>query len=203
MHEARIIMPFDGRGGVDSHKGLKSSILSFFGGYTATFGNGGWTDNDDVVVSENVGVYDIAMEDTESNRAKLRSIALYVGRSLDQQAVYIRYPNGQVVIMDVTGHSDPVPSAHAQDPGSKPAGGGSIRLPNPGEVWRNRGGDLIHVIALETAPATGGRYLKVRNLRHGGTGTDTLGPDGRGGPGGRHPLDLIEFIAAVHVDIDR
>lgn len=104
LREARIVMPRAVPQG-----SLGSNLIASFGGYTRTDGSGFWRDPEDgAVVREPVYVYDIAVEVPIglSNAMKmdklLKDIAMEAGRIAKQKTVYLRYPGGEVSILQVT-----------------------------------------------------------------------------------------------------
>lgn len=100
--EARIIAPQrdnDGREVEAALQSLEQSLSHSFGGFTRTAGYGGWFDGGKVV-KEAVHVYDVACDLTSDTAVKLRHIAVGLLRDARQQAVYLRYPNGHVEIVE-------------------------------------------------------------------------------------------------------
>ena len=77
------------------------AIVSTFGGCTITEGFGYWAD-DGAVVAETVKVYTFAVDERllEAERI-IDYAATTVALALDQKAVYVRYPNGDVSIIDL------------------------------------------------------------------------------------------------------
>lgn len=181
MREARIVMPIAGNG-VDAraadtaHDELRSQLCDAFGGFTQTYGVGGWVD-DWKTVTEPVAVYDVAMVNIDRNRIKLGNIALAAGEALGQKAVYIRYADGDVRIADVKTNAtadERAPSAAARaeeydlacegQPGLRQAGVaareaeavatsallGAKRLPAVGDVWQARDGTRVAVLKGST-----------------------------------------------------
>lgn len=67
-----------------------------FGGVTLTQGTGQWQGQ-----REPVNLLTSAMESSADNDRKLRIIAMSIGRLAAQQAMYVRYANGDVDILDV------------------------------------------------------------------------------------------------------
>jgi hypothetical protein len=102
MKEARIVMP-ENTGINESvvHTALTQELLEAFGGFTSHRGQGAWLDNGKTVWDD-VVIYDIACdENRDYTYDKLFEIAQRAGRALDQQAVYIRYPDGFVEIANI------------------------------------------------------------------------------------------------------
>jgi hypothetical protein len=101
MYEARLILPLtDNSGGDlrDVHSALQSTLCDAWGGYTRLVAIGGWRGNAGVI-HERVALYDIAMPATDSDAAKLESIAVMFGTLARQHAVYIRLASGMVRIV--------------------------------------------------------------------------------------------------------
>ena len=63
-------------------------------------GQGAWVDDHGKRIVEDVQVVDVAMTDTSSNAHKLWLIALSYGQEAKQDCVYVRYPNGQVELVN-------------------------------------------------------------------------------------------------------
>lgn len=107
MKEARIILPTVANGNVRSsanvHQLLAVDLAYRFGGYTAIKGSGGWLDREaGMLVTEEVTIYDVAVASHDARAAAdLSDLALRAGRQLDQKAVYVRLPNGEVRIIDL------------------------------------------------------------------------------------------------------
>lgn len=100
--EARIIAPQRDNAGAyvtDALQSLEKSLAHYFGGFTRAEGFGGWFDGNNIV-QEAVYVYDIAADLTSDTAVKLRHIAVALLRDARQQAVYLRYPNGHVEIVE-------------------------------------------------------------------------------------------------------
>jgi hypothetical protein len=99
MREARIILPYSPDGdSFGEHYRLRKLLAQNFGGYTATFSYGGWVNGDGHLVEENVYVYDVAMPANDLNVDRLTILAHESAIALEQDSVYIRYPDGLVVI---------------------------------------------------------------------------------------------------------
>jgi len=102
MREARIIVPDTDNDGklTDDVKALvERTLTGKFGGFTSTSGFGGWSNNG-TIIREPVTVYDVATEDTADNRAILDGLAYRVLLYANQDAVYLRYPGGNVKIVE-------------------------------------------------------------------------------------------------------
>lgn len=93
LREARIIVPAE-----DLHAGraFSNRLIEAFGGYTCMPGRRGWRANDGIAYYDYILVFDVAMEATAENNARLREIARWALRAFDQQAIYIRLPGGTV-----------------------------------------------------------------------------------------------------------
>lgn len=102
MREARIVMPEVHAIGAKPHDALRAALCGAFGGFTMTYGIGGWVDVVGNVIRDNVCIYDVAMEQTRKNDSKLRYIAIEAGKALGQQSVYLRYSSGSTAIISLT-----------------------------------------------------------------------------------------------------
>src|SRR5271157_5520397 len=77
--EARIIVPIIARHrDLVERKEFEARVLSAFGGFTRSFGDGAWRDSDGIIHYDDVRCYDIAMLDTPHNMELLYSLAAYV-----------------------------------------------------------------------------------------------------------------------------
>lgn len=102
LREARLVLPRDVKPAPDDvHGKLRVELARTFGGYTCTQGRGGWVDGTGTTIEELNWIYDIAMRDEFQDFRELKHIAVEYGRLLDQQAVYIRFPGGQVEIIEI------------------------------------------------------------------------------------------------------
>jgi len=102
---AQIILPKADNEGRDLgavHYSLRRAIASEFGGFTALDSFGGWIDDSGKLYEESGVTYQIACEDSESSRLKLRDIAIIHGRAAAQLAVFVSYPNGAAEIIDIS-----------------------------------------------------------------------------------------------------
>lgn len=102
MKLAQIILPTIGNDGsdlTDCHVALRSTLADSFGGYTATSGQGGWTDSGKLY-QDPVTVYAVAMDDTAENRAKLESVALFYGHMATQHCVMVTHASGEVAFVE-------------------------------------------------------------------------------------------------------
>lgn len=107
MREARIVMPEVHAIGPKPHDALRVALCEAFGGFTMTYGIGGWVDVVGNVIRDNVCIYDVAMEQTRKNDSKLRYIAIEAGKALGQQSVYLRYSSGSTAIISLTPEARP------------------------------------------------------------------------------------------------
>lgn len=72
-------------------------IATLWDGFTAANSNGGWFSQDlNRLQVEPVAAIEIAMEDREEERAKLRAIAGEFGRDANQTVVMVTHANGEV-----------------------------------------------------------------------------------------------------------
>jgi len=217
LKEARIVMPYKVISGVrEDHAELRKAIVEAFGGFTVAYGSGGWRNHEGSAILDAVAIYDIAIEaERDASWDQLFHIAMQAGRDLNQEAVYIRYPDGTVCIEPVHGREGlgglqrpteanggikdrigedlKAPAALADKPL------GTKRLPQVGEVWRARTGELIAI--LSQASVLDGGYNTVTLTR----GETAINPgrvglhdlDGKpygGARGGTSPFDLISFV---------
>lgn len=102
LREARIVMPEVNAIGAKPHDALRAALCGAFGGFTMTYGVGGWVDGDYNVIRDSVCIYDVAMEQARKNDSKLRDIAIEAGKALGQQSVYLRYSSGSTAIISLT-----------------------------------------------------------------------------------------------------
>jgi hypothetical protein len=113
LREARIVMPYivmltaDRKEvwepkSLDAHRVLKERICAAFGGFTMTTGHGGWVDVRGIVHKDTVAVYDIAVDsDRDAPFELIARFAIEAGKALSQESVYVRYPNGEVDIIEL------------------------------------------------------------------------------------------------------
>lgn len=181
MKEARIIMPH----AKDPwpHHQMEVALVAAFGGFTVQHkANGAWSDKG-IIISDDVSIYDVAIEPNPDQDNALMRIALKAGRALNQKAVYIRFSNGMVKILDV--NYDQKPDEPEVDAKRKPA---------VGEIWKCRDGSSAAVVATgfdvgncillskgAAAHSIGSAFATTRN-------GDFLTIDMD-----RHPLDLVAF----------
>lgn len=97
LHEAQIILPATTAGG---DVRLNEALVLAFGGVTLTEGSGSWRGPDGRVHSEAVHIYSVAVAKTTENGNRLLNLARQFGILLDQLAVYLKLPNGEVRILE-------------------------------------------------------------------------------------------------------
>lgn len=138
MKEARIVMPVAplmNSASAAAHAALRKSLAYTFGGYTSTEGLGAWVNNGSVVQDE-VVIYDIACDEhKDATYDKLFTLAVEAGWALNQEAVYIRYPDGTVEIASVDAKEhhacpEPEPEHRADDDGMGQAIGSTLDRDN-------------------------------------------------------------------------
>jgi len=81
-------------------RGVETKLVAFFGGFTATPSFGSWRNDSGELVSEPVTVFTVACEDQSKNYGILRAIALYIREKLEQDCVYVKFPNGEVTLVE-------------------------------------------------------------------------------------------------------
>jgi hypothetical protein len=99
MREALIICPLHDNSGHDLASVCDSavrSLVSAFGGCTLSNAFGHWRNDRGHIVSEPVWQLVSACTTDEASRAMLRSVALMILHTGRQDAVYLRYPHGDV-----------------------------------------------------------------------------------------------------------
>lgn len=128
MREARIVMPEVHAIGPKPHDALRVALCGAFGGFTMTYGVGGWVDGDHNVIRDSVCIYDVAMEQTRKNDSKLRDIAINAGKALGQQSVYLRYSSGSTAIISLTPQSRPDDDDEATYSGAAQAAAESLGI---------------------------------------------------------------------------
>lgn len=96
LREARVVLPKNAQG----HARLRRRFAEAFGGYTETEGRGGWVNGDGVLEQEQVRVYDVAMDPGPEARAQLSEIARGVLLASKEAAIYVRYADGDVEIIE-------------------------------------------------------------------------------------------------------
>jgi hypothetical protein len=208
--EARLVLPRDVKPAPDAvHPKLCQELARAFGGNTRTQGQGGWIDQDtDQLVEDLNWIYDIAMPDEFQYFRQLKEIAIRYGRLLNQKAVYIRMPGGQVEIVELTKTTWGPPAHHdtlAGYPGEGATANaerklGIRRLPKTNEVWKTASGGRAATISR--ASLLGGGWdcilLQPGSTALGGGHRFAVNLDGKAAllDGGPHPLDLVSFVSS-------
>lgn len=210
MKEARIIMPYttvltyEGGEVLDAkshrvHATLKHDLIDAFSGFTRTEGEGGWLGVHGNAMIDQVAIYDIACDEKlDETYAMLFEIALNAGRALDQQSVYIRYPDGVVEIADTkTKVGYPSKRKPANDAGERVVG--TKRTPKVGDVWVTRCSSIVEVKS-EASILDGGFNCEVTARVSGPHPAGTrfiCNLDGQYGTtrhrDDEHPYDLVKF----------
>lgn len=98
MREAAIIVPKFSNRGNSLHNVLRTTeaaLVAAFGGCTAIEAAGSWQGSD-TTYREAVVHFTVAYEPCVDNNMKLFGIAQGVVKDADQEAVYIRYADGEV-----------------------------------------------------------------------------------------------------------
>lgn len=95
LHEAQIIIP----AGLGDAR-LNEALVQAFGGVTLTEGSGSWRGPDGHVHSEAVSIYTVAVAKTTENGNRLLNIARQFGILLDQLAMYLKLPTGEVRLLE-------------------------------------------------------------------------------------------------------
>ena len=99
MREGLITLPRT----VDTkyHGILSSKLVDAFGGFTAIESRGAWRDpKSGVIFDEPVVQYVVAYEPNFKNNEDLAEIAKWVLTATDELAVYLRFADGDVKIID-------------------------------------------------------------------------------------------------------
>lgn len=102
LREALIVVPKQdnkGRSGLSARDAVVRQCVSNFGGATVLSAEGAWL-GDDRLYQEPVWLVMTACEPTSETVAILAGIADDMGEALEQEAVYVRYPDGTVDIRD-------------------------------------------------------------------------------------------------------
>ena len=188
LSEARIVMPHFNTALSDAtHNTLRRQLAASFGGFTCFRGEGGWVDPDGNLIHDDVTIYDIAIDaDRDAPFELLHRFAVEAGRALEQDSVYIRYPNNIVEIAKVepavavdAGKQqrllDALARQHAETGDIFGIGGGVVAdmgdgrsaaelpMPRPGELWENRAGDHVFVGKRCTIAGGGWYATEVRS----------------------------------------
>lgn len=192
MKEARIVMPLV-EGKQTAHTRLANRLLEIFGGCTITHGNGLWRDDAGRSIHDTVTIYDVAVNNEigVNSSAKLYDIAIAAGRELNQQAVYIRYADGSVIVSPVPGATTPELNQLDEPVGIK-------RLPEVGDIWKTRDGCTVAVIRNEGPLKSHPLTCTLLNRGNSNVGWEpgqrlAVTTDGRFAGTNPHILDLTTF----------
>jgi len=105
MREALIVCPKndnDGRPLPLVKKRAVRFLADTFGGCTVREAEGAWINPDTGdVQQEPVWEFTVACHDTVTVRSLLHSIAVEIGLQADQHSMYLRYPSGNVEIIEI------------------------------------------------------------------------------------------------------
>jgi hypothetical protein len=105
--EARIILATDQQNNVPIHASirdlLREKLARAFGGYTETVGQGGYIMANGDLKQEAVLIYDVAMED--HLYPALTAIAQWLALVANQETVYVRRPDGEVLFYSTLHHT--------------------------------------------------------------------------------------------------
>jgi hypothetical protein len=93
VKEARLVLP-NKSVHVTAIQAAIASVAAIFGGYTQYLGTGFWEGE-----TEPVRILDIAMEKKRELEIALYDIADAFREATNQEAVYVRYPNGNVQLV--------------------------------------------------------------------------------------------------------
>lgn len=102
MRIAQIILPKtdnDGRSMDDMHTLYQRLLCDTFGGFTAYTVQGGWMNTQGKLYLDNNIAYHIAMDDTQTNRNALDTIARNATIEFSQEAIFVTYANGEVAFV--------------------------------------------------------------------------------------------------------
>lgn len=105
MREACIICPqHDSAGHSLQHVKhyAEKALCNAFGGCTTLSAKGSWVDPRGELITEPVWQIIAAYEPNVTDDHKLASVARYIGHEGKQQAVYVRYADGNVEIIPTT-----------------------------------------------------------------------------------------------------
>lgn len=92
IREARIVIPVEA---VENVEILDEQMAGTFGGFTRTLCAGGWINDEGDYYREPGYVYDVATDDEEL----FLSAARMLFQESNQQALYVRKPDGEVRIL--------------------------------------------------------------------------------------------------------
>ncbi len=99
MREGLIVLPHTVS--VEHHKNLQDKLIAAFGGFTAVTAQSAWKDpHTKIVHVEPVAQYVIAYEPTAEKNLELLKIAEWLFSSTSELAVYMRYADGNVLLVD-------------------------------------------------------------------------------------------------------
>lgn len=161
LREARIVMPFAGDRLVATkvHDKLQRQFCEAFGGYTKFAGSGGWVNSRGELLNDTNIIYDVAVDsDRDAPWELIARFAIEAGTALDQKSVYVRYPNGEVDIINIVKVDEGFD--RFVDVGDGRAALGTKHLPQPGESWQTRAGARVWVGRRATV-IDGGWYVTV------------------------------------------
>lgn len=99
MREGLIVLPHTVA--VEKHRLLQDKLIDSFGGFTAVTAQGAWKDpNTKIVHVEPVAQYIIAYEPNAEQNLELLKIAEWLLSATSELAIYMRYADGNVAIVD-------------------------------------------------------------------------------------------------------
>jgi hypothetical protein len=99
MREGLIVLPHAVADG--HHKSLQDKLIDAFGGFTLVDAEGAWKDpHTKIVHIEPVAQYIIAYEPNDKQNLELLKIAEWLLSVTSELAVYMRYADGSVAIVD-------------------------------------------------------------------------------------------------------
>ena len=105
MQEGQINLPTHDNNGnslVHLQEQVIRDVVAAFGGCSIVDAEGAWVSNDGTLYREPVKQIVTAYEPSPETDAKLRHIAVAAGLTGFQLAMYVRYANGTVEIIDLT-----------------------------------------------------------------------------------------------------
>jgi hypothetical protein len=121
MREARIIFPTEPL--ARERTRFEHDLVSVFGGFISNDGYSAWMNDEGGVTQEQVTIYDIAMRDEFRDYGQLKNLAVEYGRRLAQEAVYVRFPSGDVEIIHLGAkrapEASPAPEKAPYDPADR------------------------------------------------------------------------------------
>lgn len=103
LRESRIIFPQSDNNG-SSLRWLQTRfedrVVAHFGGFTMSEGKGVWESKlTGKIYFESVWFYDIAVINDENSKRILFEIARWLKNKSKQEAIYLRYPDGEVTFV--------------------------------------------------------------------------------------------------------